>query len=245
MNSKVSVVISSCNKYSYLWDIQLELFKRYWPDCPYDIYMISETTPLPNMDFGNLRLINYNTNSSTTGASDWSVNLSQVLNSIDSEYIIYLQEDYVFTSKVDMEKLQSLLEFTIDNGINYVRLYTAPPGNGPQIQVNDSIAIKEILPGTEWRNSLLLAIWKKQTLLSALSQTLGITPWDFELYVNIDMDKFYCIHTEKYGSSDIIHWMGLYGSSNGFGIYPQAAEFLQREGITKADGRPIDFNIRL
>lgn len=244
-NQNVSIVVSSCNKYSYLWDIQLALFKKYWPDCPFKIYMVSENTSLPDMDLGKLQVVNYNTNLPTTGPKDWSLSLIDVLNFITSDYIIYLQEDYVFTKTIDANRLESLLQFSIDNAINYVRFYTAPPGNGELVHVDESIAIKEILPGTRWRNSLSLAIWNKKTLLSILSKTPGINPWEFELYENNDFDKFYCIHTEDYGSSDIIHWMGLYGSSNGFGIYPQAVEFLQREEITKASGESIDFNIRL
>lgn len=240
----LSIVISSCNKYHYLWDIQLQLFNKFWPQCPYEIYVISESSELPQMDT-NLKLNNYNTNKQPTGPSDWSPALRDALSKIDSKYILYLQEDYIFTDFVDESRFEALLQYAMENELNYIRFYTGPPGNGNVVQIQEDVRIREILPGSRWRNNLMLALWKKETLTSMLKQHPAITPWQFEHLSSDQYEKFYCIDIPTNDSSDILPFLGMYGSTNGFTFYPVIVDFLQHQDIKKLDGSDIDFNIVL
>jgi hypothetical protein len=206
--------------------------------------MISESSKLPELNT-NLKLINYNTHEPTKGPSDWSSALLSLLKLVDSEYIIYLQEDYIFTRYVSQSKLDSILNYSKKNKVNYIRFYTAPAGNGNSVEIEPGLSIKEILPGTQWRTSLMVAIWRKEALISLLSTYPNINPWQFERISSDHLDKFYCIDIPEYDSSDILPFLGMYGSSSGHGIYPIIVEFLNREGIKKLDGSEIDFNIKL
>jgi hypothetical protein len=87
-------------------------------------------------------------------------------------------------------------------------------------------------------------LWNKNTLLTMLQGLPNITPWTFEMTSNT-FEKFYCIDLPSTGQTDVLPYMGIYGSSNGFTFYPSAIEFLEREGIKKLNGSPIDYNIRL
>jgi len=241
----VSVVISSCNKYRYLWDIQLQLFEKYWADCPYPIYMISENSSLPNRTYGNLQLHNFTTNIEPSGPSDWSINLVKFLETIDSDYIVYLQEDYVFIRNVEQSEVEKVLSFASAKQINYIRFHASPPGNGTSLQIDEGLSIREITKGTQWRNSLMLSIWKREVLLSMLQSNMGIDPWSFEHHSSqFDFDNFYCIDIPN-NSTDVLPFMGIYGSSNNFTFYPEAIQFLQKENINYVEGEPINFSIRL
>lgn len=207
--------------------------------------MVSDTNKLPDFKT-TLKLNSLTTDRQPTGPSDWSANLINALTAVDSEYIIYLQEDYVFTRPVDQQRLNTLLDYIQNNKVNYVRFYTAPPGNGEQIHVSDNIDIKEILPGSQWRTSLMVAIWKKETLQMLLNNAPGIDPWSFERVVDSNsFDKFYCLDLPKNDESDILPFIGIYGSSNGYSFYPAAIELLEKEGIKKLDGQNLNYNIRL
>lgn len=35
----VAVVVASCDAYADLWEPFFRLFRRYWPDCPYPVYL--------------------------------------------------------------------------------------------------------------------------------------------------------------------------------------------------------------
>jgi hypothetical protein len=206
--------------------------------------MISESSKIPDFQ-NNLKLINYNTNKPTIGPSDWSSALLSLLKSIDSDYVIYMQEDYVFTNYVDQDKLNSIFNYAKQNDVNYIRFYTGPPGNGNSVEIEPGLSIREILPGTKWRTSLMVAIWKRESLISLLDSHQNINPWQFETISSDHMDKFYCIDLPINDTSDVLPFLGMYGSTNGYSFYPIIVDFLSKEGIKKLDGSEIDFNIKL
>jgi len=240
---ELSIIISSCNRYHYLWDIQLQLFDKYWGDCPYNIYYVSENSELPTIST-NLKLHNFNVKNAPMGASDWSYMLQNVLKYVESEYVLYMQEDYIFTNHIHNLRFESVFKYIKTNDINYLRFYTGPPGNGKICNIDTNTSIREILPESSWRGNLMLALWKKNTLLS-LVNGLNITPWQFEHTNTNHFDKFYCINLPTNDCSDILPFLGMYGSSNGFTFYPEVIELLTKHQIKKLDGTDIDFNIKL
>jgi len=240
----VSVVVSSCNKYRYLWDIQLQLFNKYWGECPYDIYFLSESSELPKLNT-KLKLYDINSNTEPNRTSDWSNILLDSLNLIKSDYIIYMQEDYVFIRDVDQNRLDKLLNYMFTNDLDYIRFSTTPPGNGDIIKIDENIFIREIKKNTMWRSSLQLSIWKKDTLTSLLNQNISISPWEFEHIDTSKFENFYSIDLGKDHETDILPFAGIYGSSNGYGIYPQLVDFLKNENIKMLNGEEINYEIRL
>lgn len=246
MENKIAVVISSCDRYSYLWDIQMQFFEKYWENCPYNVHLISDIKEYEYPVKG-IKLQSFSSGKQSNGPSDWSNNLLSFLNSYDYEYVIYFQDDYIPYKQVDQKRLNTLIDYVVKNEVNYVRFYTAPMGNGESIKVSEDISIKEITKGSQWRHSLMLAIWKTDTLKNMLEKVPNITPWDFEKYQGRcdEYSKFYCLDLPTYDSSDIINFYGIYGSSNGFPFYPFIVELINREGIKKLTGEEINFGIRL
>lgn len=246
MENKIAVVINSCDRYSYLWDIQMQFLEKYWENCPYNVYLISDIKQYEHPIKG-IKLHSFPSGKKSNGPTDWSNNLYSFLESHDYDYIIYFQDDYIPYKQVDQKRLDTLLNYIVNNEVNYVRFYTAPMGNGESVKVSEDISIKEIIPGTRWRHSLMLAVWKTSTLKSILKQVPNISPWEFEKYSGIcdRHSKFYCLDLPNYDSSDIINFYGMYGSSNGFPFYPFIVDLINKEGIKKLSGEEIDFGIRL
>jgi hypothetical protein len=241
---RIPIIVSSCNKYRYLWDIQLQLFDKYWKECPHEIYYISETSHLPIFD-SKLKLENINLNIETSGPSDWSHMLRMFLNNLDSDYFIYMQEDYILTDYVDQNRLDKLIKYVVDNDINYVRFVASPGGDGDIILIDDDVSIREITQGQQWRTSLMIAIWNKNAFLELLNSDMNITPWQFENVNSHTLDKFYCLDIEDAGECDIIQFAGMYGSSNNYCIYPKIVDFLKSQDMKMIDGSPINYEIRL
>jgi hypothetical protein len=240
----IPIIVSSCDKYRYLWDIQLQLFNKYWNDCPHKIYYLSENSELPVFE-SKLNLENIKMGIQTSGPSDWSYMLRMFLNNLDSEYFIYMQEDYVLNDYVNQNKLNKLIDYVISNEINYVRFITSPPGNGDIILIDDDISIREIENNMQWRSSLMTAIWKKSSFIELLNSDMNITPWQFEHINSSNIEKFYCLDLDDDGETDIIPFIGIYGSSNGHGIYPQVVEFLKSHNLKMINGSEINYEIRL
>jgi hypothetical protein len=241
---RIPIIVSSCNKYRYLWDIQLQLFDKYWKECPHEIYYISETSQLPIFD-SKLKLENINLNIETSGPSDWSYMMRMFLNNLESDYFIYMQEDYVLTDYVDQNRLDKLVKYVVDNDVNYVRFIASPGGNGDIILIDDDVSIREIEKGQQWRTSLMVAIWNKNVFLELINSDMNITPWQFEHINSNGFDNFYCLDIEEDGECDVIPFAGIYGSSNNFGIYPHIVNFLKNQNIKMLDGSSINYEIRL
>lgn len=80
MNSNCAVLVNSCDKYAEAWYPFFALFKKYWSDCPYPVYLNTETKAYSEQEVQTL-------NSNKTS---WGSRLCDALNRIDSEYVILL-----------------------------------------------------------------------------------------------------------------------------------------------------------
>jgi hypothetical protein len=219
--TEIAVVISSCDKFKFLWNAQLSLFDKNWPNCPYEIHMLSESSSL-DYKSETLKLNNFNTGIEPRGPGDWSGNLRKILDTLTAPYILYLQEDYALTEPVDQEKLDILIQYAVDNDLDYVRFCTEPGGNGEIIHVVDGVVIQAINPGSAFRTALSVAIWKKSTLLELLGPDgTDIDPWGFEKVGADKYDKFYCVVVPSdqpscrftgVSNSTIIRHLGMHGA---------------------------------
>ena len=164
---------------------------------------------------------------------------------IQYEYIIYLQEDYIFTDFVDESRLDILLEYVIQNDVNYVRFYGCNRQEN-LIEVSKDVKLREISKNSNFRSSLMIAIWNKNTFSDLINLTYGSTPWQFESNnVHHKYDKFYCVDLLRDDVSDIIKFAGIYGSGNGFQIYPFLKEMIKNENIKLSNGEYFNIDIKL
>ena len=84
---KVSVVVTSCDHFSECWEPFIKSIDKHWGDCPWDINIISNYQSIKSE---KVKFINVGED------KGWASNLKVALKQIDSNYIIYLHEDYFF-----------------------------------------------------------------------------------------------------------------------------------------------------
>lgn len=165
--NNIAVVVLSCDNYADIWEPFFTLFFKYWPDCPYPVYLVSET-----LNYNDPR-INIIINHKKT---DWSSNLFEALNKLHENYAIILMEDYFLQKKVDTKRIEDLFHYMKSRHAGCLRIY---PNPGPDILCEDNPTVGVISKGREYRLSLQAAIWKKETILALLKK--GETAWDFEI----------------------------------------------------------------
>jgi hypothetical protein len=170
-NNNCAVIVSSFDGYSDIWDPFFQLFFRYWSDCPFPIYLITN-----ELEYPNPRVLSFKIGKD----KGWSSNLINILNKIDCKYIIYLQEDYFLNDKVKNKEIINALHIAEKENVAYVRL--SPKKEA--IQWKNYESIKLIPKDTSYLNSTQAAIWNKEALLSILRE--GETGWEFELKGGIE-----------------------------------------------------------
>ena len=180
---KCAVLIVSCDKYKDLWGPCITLFRRFWNDCSYPVYLLSNTV---RVDFPNVTSILTGTDVS------WSDNLLLALEQIPCSHVLLYIEDLFLVNPVASQTIHSLIEQCIREDWNYLRLNPTPKGD---MQIDDFIS--EISPGSVYRSSVVFSVWKIETLKQILKS--GESAWDFEEIGTARTDshsKFYASNQE-------------------------------------------------
>jgi hypothetical protein len=161
-----SVLVLSCDAYADLWRPFFTLFWRYWPQCPFRVYLGANSTSYDDARVVSLR----------GGDREWSDRVIAHLRQIETPYVILMLEDFFLKRSVSTERILGLLEIARSRRANLVRLIPRPRPNskcGAQGEVG------QIAPGESWRVSTQAAIWSRHALLSLLRP--GETIWQFEV----------------------------------------------------------------
>ncbi|HBM45764.1 MAG: hypothetical protein UT05_C0002G0078 [Parcubacteria group bacterium GW2011_GWF2_38_76] len=166
LKNECSVVVSSCDAFSDVWEAFFTLFFKYWPDCPFPIYLISETKKYPDNRVTTLNI---------GEDKKWATNIKNALKRVNTKNIIYLQEDYLLESKVNTEKIINLIKILSDSGAAYLKLCPSP---APYRKFGEYKDIGEIKKGSNYSISLQAAIWNKKIMEGLLID--GESGWDME-----------------------------------------------------------------
>jgi hypothetical protein len=165
LSSKCAVIVASCDRYSDTWDTYNVLFERFWPECPFPVYLLSNKR---GCSFPRIQSLRVGPDLS------WSSNLLAGLAQIRQEYVILMVDDLFLTRPADSKRINEILRWTIAASANCVHLYGRPrPGT------QDTELVGALPPGTYYRTSAISSLWRKSVLAGVLKE--GETAWDFEI----------------------------------------------------------------
>jgi hypothetical protein len=174
IKDKFAILVVSCDKYSDLWEPFFELFSRFWPDCPYNIYLLTNNVLSDIPKITTLR----------TGEDiSWSDNLNKAVSQLKEEYILLFLEDLFLYDFVKEKEVMQILNWMIASNANYIRMNPTQP---PDKKFNELIGI--VSKGTIYRASTVLSVWKKSVLMDLLKP--GENAWDFEIKGTKRSDKY-------------------------------------------------------
>ena len=169
MNSKekLGIVIFTCDKYADLWDAFFHFFNKFWPDCPYPIYLAT-----------NSKLVTYKNVAPlySNQLSTWGKETLAAVSQYSLDYFIYFQEDYFLTQKVNNEELKLLFSKMLHLKADYLRLFPSP---GADRKMTNEKDFGEISTTAKYRTSLQCSIWKTETFKTLLRP--DESSWEFEL----------------------------------------------------------------
>ena len=183
MNGDCTVLVTSCDAYRDVEGPFLQLFRKYWPDCPFELAVNGETAAEPGFDRELL---------SGKGRT-WSAMLADALGRISTPYVILMMNDYFLESPVDTALvLRRLEEAKAKDALNY-RLNPNPPR-----------AVKN----TAYCVSCQVGIWNRTFLKSLAERTKSA--WEFERYGSFMFDEtdprpLLVTETKEFPFLDVIH----------------------------------------
>lgn len=172
---QVAIYIPSCDAYSDLWDPFFELLWRHWPDCPFKIYLGSNT-----QEFADARVVTLKSDKGLV----WADRCLDHLGQISEPVVLLWLEDFFLRRRVDTSLLlMAVRDFTCLDA-RVFRLVSRP---APR-QLLTGKYYGELEVGAAYRISTQAALWSKEFLKSMI--VAGESIWQFEIKGSRRSDRF-------------------------------------------------------
>ena len=222
--SKISILVSSCDKYQEAWFPFFSFFSKYWPTCHYPKYLLTET-----MSFSGDMVTTINSDKKA-----WSSRLLDALCRIDSEYILFFLDDFFLMKPVKTEVLDQYVGYMErDKDISVIYLKSIANQHRQSEKYSGLIEMEK---GKKYYVNFQAALWRRTAFIDALLPNLS--PWDIEENAKWERGEGNCLCVSG-GSyfdctNDIIPY--LWAQETGFGICKSMwlwnnKSFFKREGI--------------
>ncbi len=191
-----AVLVVSSDSYSDLWQPFFRLFREHWPDCPFRVYLGTQTA---NDEIPDVQVLQ-------AGNRDlpWSDCMRSFLNAVDATYVLVLLEDFFLTGRVSNADVSDQIAALSELGGTVLRLQPDPP---PTIRLAGRLAkIGEQHRLAPFRVSLQASIWNREALLRLLKD--GESPWEFEkrgtLRSQAEPHGFYCTWKQAFPYRQVV-----------------------------------------
>jgi hypothetical protein len=165
------------DSYAMLWPPFQHGLAKYWKDCPWPIYFITNFKDAP-VGFTTIK---------TGKEINWTDKVKKALVSVDSEIIFWMMEDFWLPGPVQTDALIRFYQLMMEHKrIAHIRLMCPSYGVelAPRKECSHESDFDEKLwhfkPDAEYRCSVSAALWRKDVLLEFLNTPSIVNPWTFE-----------------------------------------------------------------
>ncbi len=166
-----TILVNSCDLYEDAWYPFFKLFEIQWPDCPYPLVLNTETKKF-NSPFIDITIFN-------SGNIPWSDRVLNALETIESEFVLFLLEDFFLMSPVKKEVFDSALSLISENEkIGVICFNPDIDARAWKTKGSYSNYFTELKKGSIARINAVAALWRKDFFVKILKR--GESPWEFE-----------------------------------------------------------------
>lgn len=163
----IAIVVSSCDRFFDAWRPFAFFLRRFWPDCPFPVYLIMNRLHVHSKTIRPLR---------TGSDKGWATNLLLALKEIQSPYILYMQEDYFLTAPVDRARLADDFTYAFDNNAASLCFADLSLLEPEFARINSGIGV--VPQESKGRTRCQVTLWKREALASVLKH--GESAWEME-----------------------------------------------------------------
>lgn len=173
MQDNITIVVMSCDKYATAWYPFFELLKKYWPDHPEKIVLCTDTMHYTHDGLSLTCIAN-----GTTG--QWSDRLLDVLQQINTKYVLFSLEDYFLQAPVRKGVLQNCVQY-MESHPEVAQFRFKNCDNEEQIAALGEEILPDFYeagPDVIYRFDTQIAVWNREVLMKFIAP--GENPWQFE-----------------------------------------------------------------
>ena len=173
MENKFSIIISTCDKFSDLWDAHILLLNQNWADRNVETFLVTDKPT--DRTFENVTVV------AAGEGTEITERLKTVMPLIKTEYVLFTLDDYFLTERISTQAINEDIQIMEKHQIDYLRLFVMTmkslrnrkaEGLEPGIFLLDNHAGDYIV-------SLYAGIWRKDFMEKTLTKTLNA--WQYEV----------------------------------------------------------------
>lgn len=197
-----SILVNSTDSFEDCWVPFFKLFTKYWSIYSGMIYLNTETK---GFIFYNLPILCTKVRKGADrNRLTWSQCLLRAFDKIDTDVILYLQDDYFLDDYVQYSKINHFANLMIEDDITYISLVDFANG-GPfhPTKYKDLWCIDK---RADYRISTQASLWNIKKMRKYIRS--HETSWQFEIFgtkrAHRKRDSFYCVDREVYSKNNPI-----------------------------------------
>ena len=163
----VAIVVSSCDAFFDAWRPFVFFFRKFWPDCPFPVYLIVNKLEVRSRFIRSIRV---------GPDRGWASNMQEAIAQISTPYVLYLQEDYFLTAPVNRAQLAGDIAYGVEQNAAAFCFYGRSQLERDFKPVNDRFGI--VPDDSDGRTRCQATLWKRDFFASTLRA--GETAWNME-----------------------------------------------------------------
>jgi len=179
MNARAecTVLVCSCDKYADLLRPFCELWRKFWPDCPFDLVLVTESDPGEGLSFDKTIACGRGGN--------WCSRLVTALSKIETPYVLLLCDDYYLEKPVDTALvLKRLGEIRKFDALNLRMIPNPAPKPSNSSPFGGGTDLFRYRHRTAYCIATQSGIWNREILSRLADGKSSI--WEFERYGSFD-----------------------------------------------------------
>ena len=197
MKQNFTLLVNSTDSYSDCWEPFFKLMTAYWPEYKGPVYLNTETK---EFSYPGLNIIcSHSADASPGRRPTWTECITHTLNQIETDTVLYVQEDYFFKSAVQHEALCDLANLFEREKMTYMSIVDFGQ-RGPYQPTDIDKRLWKVDQKDRYRISLQACLISKSRFMRYFRKHEN--PWQFEFYGNKRAhrtpDKFYTLNRDKY-----------------------------------------------
>jgi hypothetical protein len=168
----LTIVVNTCDAYSDVLSLFFAAFNEYWPGCEFPVVINTESNSYLNYP---ARSQNFK---SKDGSDQWGARLRSTLQSIETEFVIMLYDDFILEAPVDLLGLKSAISLLLEDdtaSVVYITQTSLPfdsRGNNHQFST--------VIDGSDYKLNSAPGVWRREELLKYTG--VNDNPWAWEVF---------------------------------------------------------------